>query len=1367
MSGTFVSNPAGVTLQSINGTVAVNGRSLSVNSASTFAGTLTASSGLAVLGGTTLGGQATLASFAAQSGTVTGVLACGGSVAQTLSVSGPSTLAGTVTCAGQLSAQTLAVSGQTVLGATTAATLASTSLISATLSVSGIATLSGPVTCPSTLNVGGQATLASLAVSGLLSCAGQARLASSSQQPLQVVNTGPASAGYVEVLLDRTSVSAQAYGSVRYTPGTGLGLVTGGVQGLTMAAATQQVTVTAVRSGQTFVVRGDGVVSSSTEVLLDNSARTQGQTAIVGVDAGGMYLTSGTAARALNLDLAGNATLSGRLLVGGTLQASGTATLGTVNATSVSTSGLTAQSVATSSVLGVGSSPLSLQGSDPSATVNVTNILAVNSVQAKPGSALSLTGQDAGITTSITGQLKVDTVRKRAATAISVMDPVTATASVTTPLLNLSGNPGQNMLNVVNTDSSANSDAALSLDRSAFGQGYTALVGLRPNVGFLVQLGGTPLLTADVPTRTATFAGPGSFAGALTVTGALTTAAACSVAGALTVGGASSFGGSVTVSGLPATLRLANGSSLYGTLSTDQSFMYLRFMDASGALQDRMKCDTSGTWTVNGGVVCTGGLSGASLSTGSLTVSSAGNTPSVLLAGLAAGSSMASVAADTSAMRLRFYDTNATMQDALTIDRSGNCVLQRAGASLTVPGALTAAGLSVTASAPATLSGALTVAGATSMNGPVTVGGQAPWSVGLGPTGNYALLSSTATSFALQVTNGSTLTTRLTVSQAGTVAVPGALTAGSLSTPAPFSSGSSTVTDTAPGMTMVSSATGATWARVYADAQLLHLAQWDGTGAAPADRMTLNQTGLASIPGGVTTSQVTIANSAGAAVNLGSGPSSSTAAPYGALLADQQSLRLRAPDRSQTLQDRLVIDPTGTVTVPVALTAASVLTTQPITLSGGSAVGAGPAVNLLTGGLLAAQVYAERGMMSLRVQNTSGTLVERARFDTLGAVTLAGPTSAAGPVTCQDRLSVQGSAPVLSLTDSPSNSTSVFGQLAATASQMVLSNVNGQGQLQNAISIDPSANLTCPGSLTVGAVSTTRLTATGPVQASSASSQPAQLLLVDPVNGGYGASIAHSGAGSTPTLQLALTDNGGTARPQLTLTPGQLAAGSLTLTGAVTAAGSASVGGTLTVTGALVGQSTSTAVGTATVLADPSSQAANLAFANQTGSAVSTQVISTPNYASFLQLVPGSGITERMRFDSTGNVLLGGSLLPNSTSLTLGSQNAKWSQIWSTNPLNTTSDARLKDDICPTELGLAFVRALHPVSYRWKDRADPLGPRSHGFLAQQVAQAAPADFAHVSVSEDTASMQYEGLIAPLVRAVQQLAVRVDRLYARM
>lgn len=149
----------------------------------------------------------------------------------------------------------------------------------------------------------------------------------------------------------------------------------------------------------------------------------------------------------------------------------------------------------------------------------------------------------------------------------------------------------------------------------------------------------------------------------------------------------------------------------------------------------------------------------------------------------------------------------------------------------------------------------------------------------------------------------------------------------------------------------------------------------------------------------------------------------------------------------------------------------------------------------------------------------------------------------------------------------------------------------------------------------------------------------------------------------------------------------------------------------------------------------------------------------------------------------------------------LGTSALKWSVVYSNSGTINTSDARLKDDVRPVELGLAFVRQLEPVAFRWKVgghdvstewRDDPegkagVGPvavavptpkrgsRTHyGLLAQQVKTVLDAhgvdDFAGWTLADkgDPGSEQglrYEQFIPVLMRAVQELADELDGMKA--
>lgn len=126
------------------------------------------------------------------------------------------------------------------------------------------------------------------------------------------------------------------------------------------------------------------------------------------------------------------------------------------------------------------------------------------------------------------------------------------------------------------------------------------------------------------------------------------------------------------------------------------------------------------------------------------------------------------------------------------------------------------------------------------------------------------------------------------------------------------------------------------------------------------------------------------------------------------------------------------------------------------------------------------------------------------------------------------------------------------------------------------------------------------------------------------------------------------------------------------------------------------------------------------------------------------------------------------------------------------------SDARDKTDIRDTCLGLEFVNSLRPVDFRWDYRDDYLdqkevtlkdgtvtqqlvaapkdGSRSrtryhHGLIAQEVKAAADAqgvDFAgyqdhSINGGCDVLSIGYTEMIAPLIKAVQELSAEVKAL----
>jgi hypothetical protein len=100
-------------------------------------------------------------------------------------------------------------------------------------------------------------------------------------------------------------------------------------------------------------------------------------------------------------------------------------------------------------------------------------------------------------------------------------------------------------------------------------------------------------------------------------------------------------------------------------------------------------------------------------------------------------------------------------------------------------------------------------------------------------------------------------------------------------------------------------------------------------------------------------------------------------------------------------------------------------------------------------------------------------------------------------------------------------------------------------------------------------------------------------------------------------------------------------------------------------------------------------------------------------------------------------------------------------QVAWTNP----SDMRLKKDIRSIEHGLDFVNRLRPVSYRMihGDRR-----QNWGFIAQEVESLIGTENAVLSIGEDadrTLGLRYSDFVVPLVKSVQELNEKIQKLEA--
>jgi hypothetical protein len=189
----------------------------------------------------------------------------------------------------------------------------------------------------------------------------------------------------------------------------------------------------------------------------------------------------------------------------------------------------------------------------------------------------------------------------------------------------------------------------------------------------------------------------------------------------------------------------------------------------------------------------------------------------------------------------------------------------------------------------------------------------------------------------------------------------------------------------------------------------------------------------------------------------------------------------------------------------------------------------------------------------------------------------------------------------------------------------------------------------------------------------------------------------------------------------------------------------------------------------------------------------------------------GTAATERMRIDSSGNLLVGttsslplisakinfvatgnqrGSVTGNGnvgeymtntsgtgnwTPFSFNNNGTSFSQIGSISTTasatayNTSSDYRLKEDVAPMTGALSVVAQLKPVTYKWK--LD--GSASQGFIAHELQEVVPECVTGEKDAVDAEGKpQYQGvdtsfLVATLTAAIQEQQVLITSLTARI
>ena len=118
---------------------------------------------------------------------------------------------------------------------------------------------------------------------------------------------------------------------------------------------------------------------------------------------------------------------------------------------------------------------------------------------------------------------------------------------------------------------------------------------------------------------------------------------------------------------------------------------------------------------------------------------------------------------------------------------------------------------------------------------------------------------------------------------------------------------------------------------------------------------------------------------------------------------------------------------------------------------------------------------------------------------------------------------------------------------------------------------------------------------------------------------------------------------------------------------------------------------------------------------------------------------------------------------------TTGSGNTVTLDVRTTSP----SDVRLKEEITNSDLGLAFVKQLRPVSYKLK--ADSKHQKGYGFIADEVDQIIETGSSLVYFEPDWKvgnevgfkTIHYPSYIAVLTKAIQELSAEVEALKTQL
>jgi hypothetical protein len=168
----------------------------------------------------------------------------------------------------------------------------------------------------------------------------------------------------------------------------------------------------------------------------------------------------------------------------------------------------------------------------------------------------------------------------------------------------------------------------------------------------------------------------------------------------------------------------------------------------------------------------------------------------------------------------------------------------------------------------------------------------------------------------------------------------------------------------------------------------------------------------------------------------------------------------------------------------------------------------------------------------------------------------------------------------------------------------------------------------------------------------------------------------------------------------------------------------------------------------------------------------------SPNGATHINAATGQiigfrqgGTSIRLGVSAAGNVVVGSEAdLPGAGAAVFQVAGSAFKNDGSTAWL-TASDARVKDDVRELELGLAELRLVRPVRYRYNGRAGTLpGQDGIGVLGQEIETIVPETIRRVTAAapgepafDDLRVFDPSALTYVLINAVKELAAKVEHL----